>query len=104
MGQLTPSNFIAVAAATAALCCSIVPPFSRTLILFLFAIGHPEALWRNVNKEERKSKGKKVRREVVKIFIQDSEEIYEIPTAANCGALSPFLSQQLNLTASFTFF
>jgi hypothetical protein len=44
VGQLTPSNFIALATTTAALCCSIVPPFSRTLILFLFAIGHPEAL------------------------------------------------------------
>lgn len=44
VGQLTPSNFIAVATATAALCCSIVPPFSRTLILFRFAIGQPEAL------------------------------------------------------------
>ena len=44
VGQLTPSNFIAVATATAALCCSIVPPFSSTRILFRFAIGHPEAL------------------------------------------------------------
>lgn len=44
VGQLTPSNFIAVATATAALCCSIVPPFSSTLILFLFAMGQPEAL------------------------------------------------------------
>lgn len=44
VGQLTPSNFIAVATATAALCCSIVPPFSRTLILFRLAMGHPEAL------------------------------------------------------------
>lgn len=44
VGQFTPSNFIAVATATAALCCSIVPPFSRTLILLRFAIGQPEAL------------------------------------------------------------
>lgn len=51
VGQFTPSNFIAVATATAALCCSMVPPFSRTLILFLFAIGHPEALEDNKNKK-----------------------------------------------------
>lgn len=44
VGQLTPSNFIAVAAATAALCCSMEPPDSNTLALFLLAIGHPEAL------------------------------------------------------------
>lgn len=39
-----PSNFMAVAAATAALCCSTVPPASRTRILFRLAIGQPEAL------------------------------------------------------------
>ena len=44
VGQLTPSNFMAVATATAALCCSTVPPLSSTLILFRFAIGQPEAL------------------------------------------------------------
>ena len=44
VGRLTPSNFMAVAAATAALCCSTVPPFSRTRSLFRFAIGHPDAL------------------------------------------------------------
>lgn len=44
VGQLTPSNFIAVAAATAALCCSTVPPDSSTRSLFLFAIGQPDAL------------------------------------------------------------
>lgn len=44
VGQLTPSNFIAVATATAALCCSTVPPFSSTLILLRFAIGQPDAL------------------------------------------------------------
>jgi len=35
---------MAVAAATAALCCSTVPPASRTRILFRLAIGQPEAL------------------------------------------------------------
>jgi hypothetical protein len=62
VGQFTPSNFIAVAAATAALCCSIVPPFSNTLILFLFAIGHPDALqmrekvvrWEKINYHDMK--------------------------------------------------
>lgn len=44
VGQLTPSNFIAVAAATAALCCSTVPPDSKTRPLFRFASGQPEAL------------------------------------------------------------
>lgn len=44
VGQFTPSNFIAVAAATAALCCSTVPPDSKILVLFRFAIGHPDAL------------------------------------------------------------
>lgn len=44
VGQFTPSNFIAVAAATAALCCSTVPPDSNTRILFLFAMGQPDAL------------------------------------------------------------
>lgn len=45
VGQLTPSNLIAdAAAATAALCCSTVPPLSSTLILLRFAIGQPEAL------------------------------------------------------------
>lgn len=44
VGQLTPSNFIAVAAATAALCCSTVPPFSSTRSLFRLAMGHPDAL------------------------------------------------------------
>lgn len=39
-----PSNLIAVAAATAALCCSTVPPASKTRILLRLAIGHPEAL------------------------------------------------------------
>lgn len=51
VGQLTPSNFMAVAAATAALCCSTVPPFSRTRSLFRFAIGHPDAL-RNAMKPD----------------------------------------------------
>lgn len=59
VGQLTPSNFMAVATATAALCCSIVPPFSRTLILFLFAIGQPEAL---EMKEYRKTLAQLARR------------------------------------------
>lgn len=45
VGQLTPSNFMAVAAATAALCCSTVPPFSSTRNLFRLAMGHPDALW-----------------------------------------------------------
>jgi hypothetical protein len=45
VGQFTPSNFMAVAAATAALCCSTVPPFSSTRSLFRLAIGHPDALW-----------------------------------------------------------
>jgi hypothetical protein len=44
VGQLTPSNFMAVAAATAALCCSTEPPLSRTRILFRLAMGQPEAL------------------------------------------------------------
>lgn len=45
VGQLTPSNLMAeAAAATAALCCSTVPPLSKTRILLRFAIGHPEAL------------------------------------------------------------
>lgn len=44
VGQFTPSNFMAVAAATAALCCSTVPPDSRTRILLRFAIGQPDAL------------------------------------------------------------
>lgn len=45
VGQFTPSNFIAdAAAATAALCCSTVPPLSSTRILLRFAIGHPDAL------------------------------------------------------------
>lgn len=45
VGQLTPSNLMAeAAAATAALCCSTVPPLSSTRILLRFAIGHPEAL------------------------------------------------------------
>ena len=44
VGQFTPSNFIAVAAATTALCCSTLPPDSRTLILLRFAIGQPDAL------------------------------------------------------------
>lgn len=45
VGQLTPSNLMAeAAAATAALCCSTVPPLSNTRILLRFAIGHPEAL------------------------------------------------------------
>lgn len=44
VGQLTPSNFMAVAAATAALCCSTVPPDSRTRILLRFAMGQPDAL------------------------------------------------------------
>lgn len=35
---------MAVAAATAALCCSTVPPASSTRILLRLAIGHPEAL------------------------------------------------------------
>jgi len=42
-------NFMAVAAATAALCCSTVPPFSRTLILLRLAMGHPEALQQKCN-------------------------------------------------------
>lgn len=33
-----------VAAAIAALCCSIVPPLSKIRILFLAAIGQPDAL------------------------------------------------------------
>lgn len=46
VGQFTPSNLIAdAAAATAALCCSTVPPLSSTRILLRFAMGHPEALW-----------------------------------------------------------
>lgn len=45
VGQFTPSNLIAdAAAATAALCCSTVPPLSKTRILLRFAIGHPDAL------------------------------------------------------------
>lgn len=45
VGQLTPSNLMAeAAAATAALCCSTVPPLSRTRILLRFAIGQPDAL------------------------------------------------------------
>lgn len=45
VGQFTPSNLIAeAAAATAALCCSTVPPLSKTRILFRFAIGQPDAL------------------------------------------------------------
>jgi hypothetical protein len=35
---------MAVAAATAALCCSTEPPLSRTRILFRLAMGQPEAL------------------------------------------------------------
>jgi hypothetical protein len=35
---------MAVAAATAALCCSTVPPFSSTRNLFRLAMGHPDAL------------------------------------------------------------
>lgn len=35
---------MAVAAATAALCCSTVPPDSRTRILLRLAIGQPDAL------------------------------------------------------------
>lgn len=44
VGQLTASNFRLVADTTDALCCSRVPPLSRTRILFRFAIGHPDAL------------------------------------------------------------
>lgn len=44
-----PSNLMAVAAATAALCCSTVPPASRTRILLRLAIGQPEALFKKFN-------------------------------------------------------
>lgn len=49
--QCVGSNFIAVAAAMAALCCSIVPPLSRIRNLLRLAIGQPEALhgFRNEN-------------------------------------------------------
>ena len=47
VGQFTPSNFIAVAAATTALCCSTLPPDSKALILLRLAIGQPEALKNN---------------------------------------------------------
>lgn len=48
VGQFTPSNFIA-GAATTALCCSTLPPDSRTLIFCLLAIGQPDALQQRFN-------------------------------------------------------
>lgn len=44
VGQLVGSYFNAVAAAMAALCCSMVPPLSRIRNLLRLAIGHPDAL------------------------------------------------------------
>lgn len=45
VGQLIPSNLMEEAVETGVLCCcSIVPPFSKALILFRLAIGQPDAL------------------------------------------------------------